>query len=236
MNLPHPICATDPRRSGNLLVNDDPARIASALAAIPSDDRETWWRQAMAIKSELGEAGFPIWDEWSQQADTYNAADARAVWRSVNADGPVGIGTLFFMAQQNGWRDEGNHSSPSPEAIAERRRLAEVHAGIEADLVARERDATAKKAAAIWKVSKPVPADNPYLLRKKVKPVPTLRECDVVTVMPILGYAPESKGECLQGRLLVVPINQGGRLSTLELIDGSGRKAALAGHGTKTGG
>jgi putative DNA primase/helicase len=51
-----------------------------------------------------------------------------------------------------------------------------------------------------------------------------------------LGYAPKSSGERLTGRLLVVPVNQGDSLSTLELIDGGGRKAALAGRGSKVGG
>jgi len=52
----------------------------------------------------------------------------------------------------------------------------------------------------------------------------------------ILGYAPTSGGDLLTGRLLVVPVKQGDRLSTLELIDGDKRKAALAGRGSKAGG
>ena len=211
-------------------------RISSALAAIAPNDRETWVRMAMAIKSELGEAGFLIWDEWSQQADSYKTADACTVWRGIKEVGHVGIGTLFFMACQAGWRDEGNQARLSPEAMAERRRCAEERAVIETDLIARERAATGMKAAAIWKASRPASPDNPYLQRKRVKPVTTLRECEASDVISTLGYPPKSKGEPLEGRLLVVPVKQDGRLSTLELIDGSGRKAALAGHGTKTGG
>ena len=40
----------------------------------------------------------------------------------------------------------------------------------------------------------------------------------------------------LTGRLLVVPVKQGDGISTLELIDGDKRKAALAGRGSKVGG
>ena len=47
---------------------------------------------------------------------------------------------------------------------------------------------------------------------------------------------PRSAGIALAGRLLVAPVKQQGRLSTLELIDESGSKAALAGRGTKAGG
>jgi putative DNA primase/helicase len=66
--------------------------------------------------------------------------------------------------------------------------------------------------------------------------VATLREIDAGAAAAILGYAPKSGGDLLTGRLLVVPVKQGDRLSTLELIDGDGRKAALAGRGTKAGG
>ena len=54
----------------------------------------------MAVKSELGEAGFEVWDEWSQQADSYNAKDARDVWKSIRANGKVTGGTLFHEARR----------------------------------------------------------------------------------------------------------------------------------------
>jgi len=55
--------------------------IRSALAHVPAHDRDTWLRMGMAVKSELGDGGFDLWDEWSQQDASYRAADARAVWR-----------------------------------------------------------------------------------------------------------------------------------------------------------
>jgi len=41
--------------------------IESALAFIPADERSTWVSMAMAVKSELGDSGYPIWDQWSQK-------------------------------------------------------------------------------------------------------------------------------------------------------------------------
>jgi putative DNA primase/helicase len=38
---------------------------------LPAHDRELWVRVGMAIKSELGEDGFNLWDEWSRAADNY---------------------------------------------------------------------------------------------------------------------------------------------------------------------
>ena len=217
-------------------MTDDQERTREALQFIAASDRDTWLRMGMAIKSELADAGFNIWDAWSQQAASYNARDARDVWKSIKAGGGVGIGTLYHEAKAAGWRDDGAHQTPTPEAMAERRHnLAELAAKNEAD-EARERADAAKNAAAIWKAATPVNADNPYLKRKQVSPVATLREIDADAAAAILGYAPKSKGEPLAGRLLVVPVKQGDRLSTLELIDGDKRKAALAGRGTKTGG
>ena len=60
----------------------------------------------MAIKSALGEAGFALWDDWSRSSERYREADARTVWRSIDADGGVTIGTLFFEAARYGYVQE----------------------------------------------------------------------------------------------------------------------------------
>lgn len=53
--------------SANSYNRGDVERIREALQFIPSTDRDTWLRMGMAIKSELGEAGFELWDNWSRQ-------------------------------------------------------------------------------------------------------------------------------------------------------------------------
>lgn len=216
-------------------MNGDLERIREALQFIDPSERETWLRMGMAIKSELADTGFDVWEAWSLQAESFNTKDARDVWKSIRAGGKVTIGTLFYEAKANGWRDDGMHQKPTPEELAERRRIAVERAAKEEAEIARERADTAKKAAPIWKAGTD-PNENPYLSLKRVSPVATLREIDAGAAAAILGYWPESKGERLAGRLLVVPVKQGDRLSTLELIDGDKRKAALAGRGTKAGG
>ena len=69
---------------GAVIPFTDQRRIAEALSWVPADDRETWVRMAMAVKSELGEDGFDVWNRWSRGADSYCERDARAVWRSVD--------------------------------------------------------------------------------------------------------------------------------------------------------
>ena len=100
---------------------------------------------------------------------------------------------------------------------------------------ARRRAEAARKAAAIWQAATAVKADHPYLSRKRVSPAATLREADAGAVAALLGYAPKSRGEPLTGRLLVVPVKIGAQVTTAELVDEAGRKAAIAG-GAKAGG
>ena len=211
-------------------------RIREALQFIDASNRETWLRMGMAIKSELADTGFDLWGAWSLQAESFNGKDARDVWKSIRAGGKVTIGSLFYEAKANGWRDEGAHQKPTPEELAERKRMAAERAAQEEAEIARERADTAKKAAAILKAATEAKVDHPYLSRKRVSPVATLREIDAGAAAAILGYPPKSGGDALAGRLLVVPVKQGDGLSTLELIDESGRKAALAGRGSKVGG
>ena len=217
-------------------MSGDMERIRAALQFVDASDRDRWVSMGMAIKSEVGDTGFDVWEAWSQQADSFNGKDARDVWKSIRAGGKVTIGTLFYEARANGWPDDGRYQKPTPEEFAERRRIVGERAAKEEAESARERARTAAKAAAILQAATEAQADHPYLYRKQVSPVATLREIDAGAAAAILGYAPKSSGERLTGRLLVVPVNQGDSLSTLELIDGGGRKAALAGRGSKVSG
>lgn len=205
-------------------------RIRAALQFVPVGGHDERVRVAFMVKSELGEAGRDLWDEWR---DGRGDDEAASVWKSASETGPLKIGTLFHEAKANGWRDDDRYQKPTPEELAERRRIAAERAAKEEAEIARERADTAKKAAAILKAATEAKADHPYLSRKHVAPVATLREIDAGKAAAILGYAPKSGGEPLAGRLLAVPVKQGDRLSTAELIDGDGRKAALAGRGSK---
>jgi putative DNA primase/helicase len=80
------------------------------LSSIDAYDRDDWITIGMALKSYLGDAGFSLFDDWSQTADNYQASAARSVWRSFRGSG-VNIGTLVHMAKQNGWRGD---AAPAP--------------------------------------------------------------------------------------------------------------------------
>jgi hypothetical protein len=78
------------------------ADIESALQFVPPEDRDLWVKMAMAVKAEVGDDGFSLWDYWSRTAESYKDADARAVWRSVGGSG-IGVGSLIYEAKQRGW-------------------------------------------------------------------------------------------------------------------------------------
>ena len=215
---------------------NDIDRIKDALQFIDASDRDIWLRIGMAIKSELGEGGFEHWEAWSQQADSFNHRDARDVWKSIRVGGKVTIGTLIYEAKANGWHDDQTYQKPTPEVLAERRRMSVERATNEESAVALERVDAVKKAAAIMEAATDAKADHPYLLLKRISPVSTLQEIDADVAADILGYPPKSSGDALVGRLLVVPVRQDEQISTLELIDGSKRKTALKGRGSKVGG
>jgi hypothetical protein len=104
----------------------DARRLASAreaLAAISSDDRDTWVRVGAAIQNEMpGQDGFSLWDTWSQGSPKYDAQDAIRVWRSFKVRGLAGVGlnTVFAMAQSAGWKNTGGVlPAAEPEVPAE---------------------------------------------------------------------------------------------------------------------
>lgn len=215
-------------------------RARAALATIPAEDYTTWVDMAFALKQGFGEAGFDIWDEWSRTAHNYSERAARVTWRSAGESGGKTLATLFWLAQQHGFDVRASRAAMDP---ADRLRVspprppvdqAQLEARGEARMRTRQAE-VAREALAIWNWARPVGPGHPYLERKQVRAVSTLRELEAREMHALLGYAPRSAGELLTGRVLVVPVHIGESLSTLELIDADGRKSALAG-GAKSGG
>lgn len=210
--------------------------IRDALAYIsPNLPRDNWVKVAMAIKEGLNGNGFDLFDEWSHGGLTYNQNDTRDTWKSIDSAGGVTAGTLFYLAGQNGWKQsEAIWQETATEHAAKERQHAE-QAAKNTAAKARMQQQAEKKAVALWGAATPAQADHPYLARKRVLPVATLREIEAERATSILGYVPKSDGEPLAGRLLVAPVAISGKISTAELIDEAGRKSAIAG-GAKSGG
>ena len=184
--------------------------IASALAAIPADDRDTWVRMAFALKSELGDAGFDLWDEWSQaNGGTYNARAARSTWKSAKAEGGVGIGSLYAVAKQHGWTGTAQRSPTQTRDQREARKAAEA---VERGRLANEAAEAAQRAERM--IQEATMDNHGYLTGK--------------------GF-PEAQGLVLDGKLLIpMRDERTGELASIQSIDATGEKRFLR-HGRASG-
>jgi putative DNA primase/helicase len=203
------------------------SNIRQALAFIPADNRDTWIMCGMALKAELSESGFELWDMWSATSDKYRARDAAAVWRSFTQSGGVEIGTLFYIAQKYGYRCDSNYKplSPTPAELARR----ETKRKTDAELLDSQQAAAAKKAESIWNkrqsltdISEPTIAHR-YL---KIKGI-TAHGAGIYQGNMTIGGM-----DCHNA--LMIPMRLNGRITSLQFINGEGEKRFLP-YGEKGG-
>lgn len=165
----------------------DPQLIQAALSYIPAHDRDVWCKIGMAVKSELGEEGFPLWSDWSQNADTYKQADARAVWKSFKSSGPVTIASLFGLAKEHGYRPEHPARTIDPAEMLRRAQARqEVERSERENTEASHREA-ARKAADLWGRANPHPDPNHAYLARKGVPAVGIRQMDDALIVPLYG-------------------------------------------------
>jgi hypothetical protein len=85
---------------------------------------EDWVKVGMALKSTVGDDGFELWDEWSAGGARRKNDECKIRWKTFQDDGPVGFGTLLFMAKEAGWRPlPGDVSNSNLDADIEERVL-----------------------------------------------------------------------------------------------------------------
>lgn len=194
--------------------------IRTALSHIGADDREMWIRMGAAVKDELGEDGFQLWDEWSQMGNGYNPRDAKAAWKSFKP-GFIGIGTLFHHARQNGWRP-GKPYVPLSDAEKARRQAESEAKRIEAERLRLEGYERVKGTAQrIWAQSVPATPEHPYLISKGIT--------DPAVIAGI------RQNEYRGSLNLQIPVFYDNQLHNLQSIDPSGDKRFLK-DGRKDGG
>lgn len=88
---------------------------ADALRYCNAGDRDEWIELGMAIKSEFGEAGFDVFNQWSQSDDSYKSSSTNASWKSFKKSG-ITIGTLIDKALKNGFKFEQKEISADEQA------------------------------------------------------------------------------------------------------------------------
>jgi putative DNA primase/helicase len=216
---------------------DEQQRIEAALSTIPPDvEREQWWRIAAAIKDELGDGGFDLFDAWSRGDAGYVPADAKDTWRSLQPGRGIRINSLFEIAKKYGF-DPRSHTSAhiDPAELERRRAERKARDELEEQKRAKARKHAMTLALTVWSKAAPSRNDHPYLMCKGLAAINALREVETARLAPLIGYLPKANGEPLTGRVLVARIHVGSLLTSLEFIDEAGRKSALAG-GAKAGG
>ncbi len=194
--------------------------IQNALSYIDSRDREIWFEVGAALKDELGEDGYALWDNWSQSAENYKSQDAKAVWKSIKP-GHLHIASLFHHARAGGYRPSKPYVPPTAEEQA--RRAAEAQARQQAEELARAEKQAAVKANAqsIWNRAKPADLDHPYLAAKGIT------EASAIAGLRQNPY----KGDLN----LLVPVVYEREIVNLQSINQDGGKRFLAGGQVKGG-
>src|ERR1022692_4271845 len=85
--------------------------IRSALNCIPPHERDVWFTIGCALKTwgiETGDddVARQLFDEWSAQSSKFDVAGQEKLWGSLSSrsNGVITLGSLFFLAHNNGWR------------------------------------------------------------------------------------------------------------------------------------
>lgn len=92
------------------------------LRAGRADDYDDWLRVGMAL-AELGDMGFDLWDEWSQQSGKYKEGVTAAKWPTFKPGQGVTLASLHHWAEQD---------SPQVKTVSVSKNGAKAEAGAEA--------------------------------------------------------------------------------------------------------
>ena len=76
-------------------------KIRVALSVVPSDDYDLWYRIGAAIFDALGDAGYALFDEWSQGSFKYEARACERKWRDCRKFRLIRVETIFWYANQH---------------------------------------------------------------------------------------------------------------------------------------
>ena len=180
---------------------DNLDRAIDALQSIPPDlPRDEWVRAGMAAQS----AGldFDAFNDWSAQANNYDARAARDTWHSFKPGKGVGDGTLYKMAVEHGWR----MSAGKPQ------RPATAKATIRPVLLPRK-PAPGMSPADVWGRCEAATNAHPYITAKQAAGVPL----DTLRVLPA-GDSLVIQNERMAGALVVPVIRADGSISSLQFI------------------
>ena len=180
-------------------------------ACSPNSDRPTWFRKLSAAKAAGidGETAH----EWSAQGENYRGSrDFWNTWKSIERDGAIGAGTLFYMAKSEGMDIAA--SAPPFKTTAR-----PVQKAVEPPRKPRP----STSAAEVWARCIEAPESHPYIVAKQ-------GTSDGLRLVPI-GDPLRVNGEQMTGWLAVPVTTIDGGLISLQFIAPPDVAAALKAKG-----
>jgi putative DNA primase/helicase len=137
-----------------------------ALEFVSPNERKMRIKMGLALRPEFGEAAKDIWLAWAERCDEFDMKAALSSWRSFKP-GKVGIGSLFYEAQAEGFKfDHAGEEVPPEKLEADRRERAARAAKDEEARLARAAAASVR-ALSQWRMAAHT-GESPYLVRKLV--------------------------------------------------------------------
>ena len=97
-------------------------QVVEAMGYLSPEDRSTWISVGMAVNDAYGEPAYEPWAAWSARSSKWNARVGRGQWRSFKPGRGLGLGTLFKLARDAGWRPRDREPEPPAERAARERR------------------------------------------------------------------------------------------------------------------
>lgn len=98
------------RKVAGLKQKEAPSRelVEEAVAHIRNDELpyDDWIKAGLALYAALGPEGRDLWENWSAEASKNDPAYTAEKWDSFASVRHITVGTLFWLARQNGWRAE----------------------------------------------------------------------------------------------------------------------------------
>jgi len=181
-------------------LNDLQHKMSEALSAISPDlSRDDWVRVGMSLHA--AEFEFEVFRQWSSGGKSYDARSCEQTWRSFKSDGAVKPATLFFIAQQHGYKKTRTES------------IVPVLGGANKYNASAEKRKPILSAQDIWDRCLPATDAHDYIVRKKAQGIP-VSDLRIVPNGDELRIAKES----MVGAL-VVPIHRpDGSISSLQFI------------------
>jgi len=161
-----------------------------------------------AIKNELGQSGFPMWESWLSNGALYDTRGRRLLWTDAIEPYDGHIDTLFKLAEQHGYV-AGDNSSVLK--VNESIRLPfgqeTYHAKLDDNQLKTYSEDDVSACLSIW-LNANSQVDHPYLKNRQIK----------------------SYGLAQYNKYVVIPIRKYGIVINLQFIDAEGSITYLSDH------